>query len=60
MSCPVCSKKTDPANRPFCSERCKDIDLGRWIRGDYAVPSRDPEDIERAEEELENIRRKPH
>jgi endogenous inhibitor of DNA gyrase (YacG/DUF329 family) len=26
--------------RPFCSERCKMADLGRWLKGDYAVPAR--------------------
>ena len=28
--------------RPFCSERCKMADLGRWLKGDYAVPAIDP------------------
>ena len=60
MSCPICGKETQRAHRPFCSGRCKDIDLGRWMRGDYAVPSRDPEDMERAEEEVEKSLRKPH
>jgi endogenous inhibitor of DNA gyrase (YacG/DUF329 family) len=60
LSCPICAKKTDPKHRPFCSARCKDVDLSRWLRGDYAVPSREPADVERAEEEVENIRRKPH
>lgn len=26
--------------RPFCSERCKMADLGRWLKGDYAVPAK--------------------
>ncbi|SEW04325.1 hypothetical protein SAMN05444851_1046 [Aliiroseovarius sediminilitoris] len=50
MSCPVCEKKTDPTYRPFCSRRCADVDLGRWLNGSYAVPSDDPEDIEEAAE----------
>ncbi len=48
MSCPICSKDTDPAVRPFCSKRCADIDLGKWLKGDYAMPSNDPDDIEEA------------
>jgi endogenous inhibitor of DNA gyrase (YacG/DUF329 family) len=36
--CPVCGKPTDPAHRPFCSKRCAEIDLGRWLKGAYAVP----------------------
>lgn len=60
MSCPLCGKETEKRFRPFCSKRCADIDLGKWMRGDYAVPSRDPEDAERAIEEVERIVQKPH
>ena len=41
--CPICGKPTAPDFRPFCSKRCADVDLGRWLRGDYAVPG-DPAD----------------
>ena len=56
MSCPICKKETDPAYRPFCSRRCADVDLGRWLNGGYAVPSQDPEDQERAIEEIATAR----
>ena len=36
--CPICGKPTPERFRPFCSRRCADIDLGRWLGGDYAVP----------------------
>ncbi|MFI0395418.1 DNA gyrase inhibitor YacG [Paracoccus jiaweipingae] len=36
--CPICGKPADPKLRPFCSKRCADIDLARWLRGDYAIP----------------------
>lgn len=36
--CPICGKPTAPDHRPFCSRRCADIDLGRWLGGHYAVP----------------------
>ena len=36
--CPVCGKPATPALRPFCSERCRQVDLGRWLAGDYAIP----------------------
>jgi endogenous inhibitor of DNA gyrase (YacG/DUF329 family) len=36
--CPVCNKPRDPKLRPFCSKRCKDLDLSRWLSGDYAIP----------------------
>ncbi len=48
MSCPICNKPTEAAHRPFCSKRCADVDLGRWLGGGYAIPSTDPEDIEAA------------
>lgn len=38
MSCPICGKPTEKAYRPFCSRRCADIDLGRWLGGDYRLP----------------------
>ncbi|HEY3885757.1 MAG TPA: DNA gyrase inhibitor YacG [Vicinamibacterales bacterium] len=37
--CVYCRQRTaDPKWRPFCSERCKLADLGRWLRGEYRVP----------------------
>lgn len=63
MSCPICNSDTVKAYRPFCSRRCADLDLARWINGSYAVPSDDPEDIEAALEEAERSsapQAKPH
>ena len=37
-SCPICGRPTDLHYRPFCSRRCADVDLSRWLRGAYAVP----------------------
>lgn len=37
--CPICGRPTDPAARPFCSKRCADIDLQRWLSGRYVVPA---------------------
>ena len=53
MRCPTCQKETelkDNAFRPFCSERCKLIDLGRWAGGEYRVPTqeRPPEGIQKS------------
>ncbi len=45
MSCPICAKPTDPDYRPFCSRRCADVDLARWLREDYRVPVA-PEDMD--------------
>ena len=46
--CPICGKPATEASRPFCSERCRDVDLNRWLSGSYVVPGRkdDDEDAE--------------
>lgn len=60
MSCPICGKEAHEKYRPFCSKRCADIDLGRWLKGSYAIPAEAPEEIEEAAEELVREQRKPH
>jgi endogenous inhibitor of DNA gyrase (YacG/DUF329 family) len=42
--CPICSKPADVAFKPFCSKRCADIDLNRWLSGVYAVPVKEVDD----------------
>jgi endogenous inhibitor of DNA gyrase (YacG/DUF329 family) len=37
--CPICGKPTAEQFKPFCSRRCADIDLNRWLSGAYAVPA---------------------
>lgn len=37
-ACPICRKPTAEAYRPFCSKRCADVDLNRWLTGSYAIP----------------------
>ncbi|HEX8614857.1 MULTISPECIES: DNA gyrase inhibitor YacG [Massilia] len=48
VSCPTCAKKVEwtEANkfRPFCSERCKQIDLGAWAEEKYTIPGAAPSD----------------
>jgi len=46
MSCPICEKETLEAYKPFCSKRCADVDLAKWLNGSYALPSRDPDDAD--------------
>ena len=38
-SCPVCGKPAVIEHRPFCSDRCARIDLGRWLKGGYRIPT---------------------
>lgn len=44
--CPICGKQTAPQFRPFCSKRCADVDLHRWLSGVYSVPADDKESDE--------------
>ncbi|MEO8529750.1 MAG: DNA gyrase inhibitor YacG [Deltaproteobacteria bacterium] len=49
--CPICAKDSDPKYRPFCSKRCADVDLGKWLTGSYRIPvepSEDDEELTRA------------
>jgi len=39
--CPICGKPASEATRPFCSPRCRDVDLHRWLSGTYVIPGRD-------------------
>jgi endogenous inhibitor of DNA gyrase (YacG/DUF329 family) len=41
--CPICSRSSVARFRPFCSARCADVDLGRWLTGSYAIPVPDDE-----------------
>ena len=37
--CAICGKPVEPHHRPFCSRRCKEVDLNRWLSGSYVVPA---------------------
>ena len=37
--CVICGKPQDQHYRPFCSKRCADVDLNRWLSGGYAIPA---------------------
>jgi uncharacterized protein len=41
--CPICGKPTQPEFRPFCSARCADLDLHRWLSDGYSIAG-DPEE----------------
>ncbi|TAL32005.1 DNA gyrase inhibitor YacG [Phenylobacterium sp.] len=41
--CPICAKPRVVEYRPFCSRRCADVDLQRWLNGSYAVPAEEDE-----------------
>ena len=44
--CAVCGRPVLAQFHPFCSRRCADIDLGRWLTGEYRIPGPAQEDLE--------------
>jgi endogenous inhibitor of DNA gyrase (YacG/DUF329 family) len=49
--CPICGKPADPKYRPFCSKRCADVDLQRWLTGGYAIPTSEEDDPDEGDRE---------
>ena len=43
-ACPICGKPAQPDRAPFCSRRCADVDLNRWLSGRYVIPAVENED----------------
>jgi len=60
MTCPICSLPSVTAYRPFCSRRCADLDLGKWLTGAYAIPASDEEGQESLPEGPDTAEQKPH
>jgi endogenous inhibitor of DNA gyrase (YacG/DUF329 family) len=62
---PICRAPTEQKYRPFCSRRCADVDLSRWLRGAYAIPVEDDSDEDgesadsQASDDAEKSSRKP-
>ena len=46
--CPICGKPRVETYAPFCSRRCADIDLGRWLKGSYVIPGEPAEEVDEA------------
>jgi endogenous inhibitor of DNA gyrase (YacG/DUF329 family) len=42
--CPQCGKPAEAGFAPFCSKRCSQVDLGRWLKGSYVIPGKPDED----------------
>lgn len=43
-NCPICGKPAVAEAYPFCSRRCADVDLNRWLSGSYVIPARPDEE----------------
>ena len=48
-TCPICSKPATPESAPFCSSRCANVDLNRWLSNRYAIPAAESQDDEAAD-----------
>jgi uncharacterized protein len=42
--CPICGKPALEASQPFCSGRCRDVDLNRWLSNSYVIPAKDDDE----------------
>lgn len=61
-TCPTCQKALPEGKRPefpFCSERCRTIDLGKWLNGDYRIPVGHPDEDEDGDGRVEPGQRRP-
>ena len=60
MRCPICHTELKPEmkpHRPFCSARCKSIDLGKWLSEDYRIPVEPSENEDEEPLDLTNLPR---
>jgi endogenous inhibitor of DNA gyrase (YacG/DUF329 family) len=44
-TCAICGKPVDPAYKPFCSKRCANVDLHRWLKGSYVIAGDKADDV---------------
>ena len=52
--CPISGRPRDAMYRPFCSARCRDVDLGRWFKQVYSIPAEEPDERDAAESVPDN------
>ena len=52
-ACPLCKRPSQPKFHPFCSDRCVQIDLGKWLGGTYAIPAAETDDMTSNDESSE-------
>ena len=58
MSCPICGKPAAHDYRPFCSRRCADVDLGRWLTEGYRIPAESEDEAGKGSSD--EVPQKPH
>ncbi|MFT5631250.1 MAG: endogenous inhibitor of DNA gyrase (YacG/DUF329 family) [Gammaproteobacteria bacterium] len=60
MACPICNHAVMAKFKPFCSKRCADVDLSKWLSGSYAIPLANSDDEGELSQELSEAENKPH
>jgi len=60
MGCPIWQANSNPKYRPFCSRRCADIDLGRWLNGSYAIAAEPDETTDLRPDDQPELPTRPH
>jgi uncharacterized protein len=58
--CSICGQLTVAEFKPFCSARCANIDLSRWLNGGYAIPGGVVDDDEDGDPNVDGLTGKPH
>ena len=53
-ACPICGRPRAEAHRPFCSRRCADVDLHRWLHGSYTIAGEEDSEDDRKEAAAED------
>jgi len=54
-NCPVCKKASHEKYKPFCSQRCADVDLGRWLGETYRMPTQEVPNEQQAPDKESDI-----
>ena len=54
IKCPICSEKPIYPHSPFCSRRCSQLDLGRWLNEAYVIPTIDVSDEANLDSQISN------
>ena len=60
MTCPICDRAVVIAFEPFCSKRCADVDLSKWLSGSYAIPSANAKEEDELYQQLSATENKSH
>ena len=52
MTCPICAGAPTEKYKPFCSRRCSEEDLGKWLKGSYRIPIKELDENDKIEKDI--------